>query len=162
MSDLEEHPNVIKFYTSFVENDALHILMEYAPKGDLYKVSYNFFQMLIIINLINFRFWKSNEWGRSISAKEISGTTATSFAKLFSSSITITLFTETSNAWTSSWVKTRFSSWEILEFQSINFKVSSSKVQGLERPFTLLQSWWSHNHTITKSMFGLLAALCTT
>lgn len=40
MSDLEEHPNVIKFYTSFVENDSLHILMEYAPKGDLYKVSY--------------------------------------------------------------------------------------------------------------------------
>lgn len=41
MSELDEHPNVIKYYTSFVENDSLHILMEYASRGDLYKVSIN-------------------------------------------------------------------------------------------------------------------------
>ena len=39
MSELDDHPNVIKYYTSFVENDSLHILMEYASRGDLYKVS---------------------------------------------------------------------------------------------------------------------------
>lgn len=41
MSELPENPNVIKYYTSFVENDALHILMEYASRGDLYKVSFS-------------------------------------------------------------------------------------------------------------------------
>lgn len=55
MSDLEDHPNVIKFYTSFVENDSLHILMEYAPKGDLYKVSYNKIQILIKFQIIDFK-----------------------------------------------------------------------------------------------------------
>lgn len=37
-----DHPNVIKFYTSFMEGDYLYILMEYAQKGDLYNVSLNF------------------------------------------------------------------------------------------------------------------------
>lgn len=37
MSQLD-HPNVIKYYTSFVEEDHLHIVMEYASKGDLYQV----------------------------------------------------------------------------------------------------------------------------
>jgi len=32
------HPNIIKFYTSFVEDDNLHIVMEYASKGDMYKL----------------------------------------------------------------------------------------------------------------------------
>ena len=31
-----DHPNIIKYYTSFVEEDHLHIVMEYAPRGDLY------------------------------------------------------------------------------------------------------------------------------
>jgi serine/threonine protein kinase len=34
-----DNENIIKFYTSFLENDHLYILMEYAHKGDLYKVS---------------------------------------------------------------------------------------------------------------------------
>jgi serine/threonine protein kinase len=37
MSELD-HPNVVRFYTSFLENDCLYILMEYAQKGDLYKM----------------------------------------------------------------------------------------------------------------------------
>lgn len=37
MSQLS-HPNIIQFHTSFVEHDCLYILMEYAEKGDLYKV----------------------------------------------------------------------------------------------------------------------------
>lgn len=40
MSELDEHPNLIKYHTSFLESDYLYILMEYANKGDLYKVSY--------------------------------------------------------------------------------------------------------------------------
>ena len=32
------HPNIIKFYTSFVDNDNLFILMEYAQHGDLYRL----------------------------------------------------------------------------------------------------------------------------
>jgi serine/threonine protein kinase len=43
MSELEDHPNVIKYHTSFMENDYLHILMEYANRGDLYKVSFGFY-----------------------------------------------------------------------------------------------------------------------
>ena len=39
MSEMDDNPNVIKYYTSFLENDYLHILMEYANRGDLYKVS---------------------------------------------------------------------------------------------------------------------------
>jgi len=35
-----KHPHVIQYYTSFMEDEALHILMEYAHKGDLYKVSF--------------------------------------------------------------------------------------------------------------------------
>ena len=42
MSELEEehggHPNLIRYYTSFFENDCLYIVMEYANKGDLYKI----------------------------------------------------------------------------------------------------------------------------
>lgn len=30
------HPNIIQYYTSFVENHALHIVMEFADAGDLY------------------------------------------------------------------------------------------------------------------------------
>lgn len=37
MSELD-HPNVVRFYTSFLENDCLYILMEYAQRGDLYKM----------------------------------------------------------------------------------------------------------------------------
>ena len=43
MSELEDHPNLIKYHTSFMENDNLHILMEYANRGDLYKVSFEFY-----------------------------------------------------------------------------------------------------------------------
>ena len=32
-----QHPNIIQYYTSFVENHALHIVMEFADGGDLYK-----------------------------------------------------------------------------------------------------------------------------
>lgn len=32
------HPNIIKYYTSFLENDSLHIVMEFAEGGDLYSV----------------------------------------------------------------------------------------------------------------------------
>lgn len=45
-----DHPNVIKFYTSFMEGDYLYILMEYAQKGDLYNVSLNFVLYQILIN----------------------------------------------------------------------------------------------------------------
>ena len=42
MSELEEqhggHPNLIKYFTSFFENDCLYIIMEYASKGDLYRI----------------------------------------------------------------------------------------------------------------------------
>lgn len=37
MADLH-HPHIIQFYTSFIESDNLYILMEYAQKGDLYKL----------------------------------------------------------------------------------------------------------------------------
>lgn len=33
------HPNIIKYYSSFLENENLHIVMEYAEGGDLYSVS---------------------------------------------------------------------------------------------------------------------------
>ena len=33
------HVNIIKYYTSFLENESLHIVMEYAEGGDLYSVS---------------------------------------------------------------------------------------------------------------------------
>jgi len=32
------HIHVIQYYTSFLEDDNLHIIMEYAEKGDLYTV----------------------------------------------------------------------------------------------------------------------------
>ena len=32
------HPHIIRYHTSFVEDDALHILMEYAEEGDLYRL----------------------------------------------------------------------------------------------------------------------------
>jgi NIMA (never in mitosis gene a)-related kinase len=32
------HPNLIKYYTSFLEEDNLYIVMEYAEGGDLYSV----------------------------------------------------------------------------------------------------------------------------
>ena len=34
------HPNIITYYTSFVESECLYILMEYAAGGDLYSVSF--------------------------------------------------------------------------------------------------------------------------
>ena len=49
MSELDENPNLIKYHTSFLEDDYLHILMEYANRGDLYKVSYH--SMLIFFHL---------------------------------------------------------------------------------------------------------------
>lgn len=33
-----DHPNIIRYHTSFLEGDHLYILMEYAQKGDLYKI----------------------------------------------------------------------------------------------------------------------------
>jgi serine/threonine protein kinase len=30
-----KHKNIIKYYTSFVENECLYIIMEYADGGDL-------------------------------------------------------------------------------------------------------------------------------
>ena len=32
------HPNIIRYYASFIEAESLHILMEYAAGGDLYAV----------------------------------------------------------------------------------------------------------------------------
>ena len=32
------HPNIIRYYSSFIESEALYILMEYAAKGDLHKI----------------------------------------------------------------------------------------------------------------------------
>jgi len=38
---------VSRYYTSFVEDEAIHIVMEFAEKGDLYKVrnKYNLFNI---------------------------------------------------------------------------------------------------------------------
>ena len=33
------HPNIIRYYASFIESECLYILMEYAAGGDLYAVS---------------------------------------------------------------------------------------------------------------------------
>lgn len=33
------HPHIIKYYTSFVENSFLYIIMEYAEGGDMSKVN---------------------------------------------------------------------------------------------------------------------------
>lgn len=35
---LLDHKNIITYYTSFVDGEHLHIVMEYAPRGDLYQV----------------------------------------------------------------------------------------------------------------------------
>lgn len=40
------HPNIIKYYTSFVEENHLYIIMEYAEGGDLYAVIY--FQLTLL------------------------------------------------------------------------------------------------------------------
>ena len=34
------HSNIIKYYTSFLEDDNLYIVMEYAEGGDLYSVTF--------------------------------------------------------------------------------------------------------------------------
>lgn len=34
------HINIIKYYNSFLENESLHIVMEYAEGGDLYSVRF--------------------------------------------------------------------------------------------------------------------------
>lgn len=34
---LQSNPHVVKYYNSFMENDSLHIIMEYAEKGDLQR-----------------------------------------------------------------------------------------------------------------------------
>ncbi len=34
------HPHIIRYHTSFIEEESLYILMEYAAGGDLYSVSY--------------------------------------------------------------------------------------------------------------------------
>lgn len=31
-----------RYFTSFMEDESIHIVMEYAEKGDLYKVSFKF------------------------------------------------------------------------------------------------------------------------
>lgn len=36
------HPNIIKFYHSFLEEDCLYIIMEYGEGGDLYSVRFLF------------------------------------------------------------------------------------------------------------------------
>lgn len=33
------HPNIIRYYTSFMEDDTIHIVMEYAERGDLHAVT---------------------------------------------------------------------------------------------------------------------------
>jgi len=33
-----KHPHIIHYYTSFIEDETLYILMEYAAAGDLYSV----------------------------------------------------------------------------------------------------------------------------
>ena len=33
-----DHPNVIKFYTSFIDGDHIYLILELAPKGDLLKL----------------------------------------------------------------------------------------------------------------------------
>jgi serine/threonine protein kinase len=57
MSELEDHPNVIKYHTSFMENDYLHILMEFANRGDLYKVSFDF----SYFKIFKFRFLRNKD-----------------------------------------------------------------------------------------------------
>ena len=42
------HPNIISYYTSFVENDYLYIIMEYAEGGDLQMV------IFITVDLIKY------------------------------------------------------------------------------------------------------------
>lgn len=42
------HPNMIKYYNSFLEKDILYIVMEYAEGGDLQQV-YNYLKYLKII-----------------------------------------------------------------------------------------------------------------
>ena len=32
---LQNHPHVVKYFNSFMEDECLHIIMEYAEKGDL-------------------------------------------------------------------------------------------------------------------------------
>ena len=34
---LQNNPHVVKYYNSFMENYSLHIIMEYAEKGDLQR-----------------------------------------------------------------------------------------------------------------------------
>jgi serine/threonine protein kinase len=36
-----EHPNIIKYYESFMDDQELYIIMQYAQKGDLHSV-FNF------------------------------------------------------------------------------------------------------------------------
>jgi NIMA (never in mitosis gene a)-related kinase len=36
------HPNIIRYYNSFVDEDHLYIIMEYAEAGDLAAVKQNF------------------------------------------------------------------------------------------------------------------------
>ena len=38
MSELPENQNVIRYLTSYAENDYLYIVMEYAAKGDMYQI----------------------------------------------------------------------------------------------------------------------------
>lgn len=33
-----EHPNIIKYYESFMDDQDLYIVMQYAQKGDLHSV----------------------------------------------------------------------------------------------------------------------------
>ena len=35
---LRDHPHIIKYYNSFMEDQSLHIVMEYAERGDLSRL----------------------------------------------------------------------------------------------------------------------------
>lgn len=41
-----KHPNIIKYYNSFIEDDNLYIVMEYASRGDFYKVLFLLFGVM--------------------------------------------------------------------------------------------------------------------
>ena len=41
-----KHPNIIQYYSSFYDQEALYIVMEYAEGGDLHEV------LIVVINLV--------------------------------------------------------------------------------------------------------------
>ena len=47
------HPNIIKYYSSFLENENLYIIMEYAENGDLYSIIKHYKRHLKYLEEIN-------------------------------------------------------------------------------------------------------------